>query len=532
MPKITYQGVRAHVSGSYRVESLHGKEYIVVPVVALVEGVLQGMSSSGPELALAEEFGKFPDSWNGRPVVMSHPVNEDGTPISANSPPVLEKYQIGFLFNSSIDSNKLVQEAWVDKSLISNLGGDATQVMEALEKGEMIEVSTGYFAMIEPTSGMFANKKYDAIQREIVPDHLAFLPIGTFGACSNADGCGAQLAANASPNMKFTPFKDFRVDDTGACCSKCAQSGGSCQHDHSHEDPPMPSTNASMDSKDSNKKGKKKGDPKAYEATTIANTIADSVTLNDARSLVSCALKDAGYGTYCYVIAMTTSVVVFEMYDMFSGEYRMYQLPYSVAADGAVTFDGQPSEVALMTQIVPVNNADGNNATGEGEADMPNDTQTSGSPAPAPQANSTKEPRVEKVTNEQGTLEINYDAEGKVTGYKLTPNASQQPKKPQTVEEFIAQAPSEMQEVMRSSLKLHADQKAITIKALKDSGRCKFSDDKLNAMSLQDLQDLADLANVPTYEGRALPIAQASHEEENFTAAPLVFEAPSSKAAA
>ncbi len=132
MTKNTFQGIRAHVSGSYRTESLHGKDYLVVPVVALVEGVLTGMSAAGPELALAEEFGKFPDSWNYRPVVLSHPVNDDGIPISANSPRTLEAYQIGHLFNTKLVGNQLQQEAWIDVERAKTLNDNAKEVMEAL----------------------------------------------------------------------------------------------------------------------------------------------------------------------------------------------------------------------------------------------------------------------------------------------------------------------------------------------------------------------------------------------------------------
>jgi hypothetical protein len=511
------------------VEEFHGKEYYVVPVVSLVEGVLQGMSSAGPELALADEFGKFPDAWNGRPAVMSHPVDGEGIPISANSPSVLETYQIGFLFNSKMVDDRLEQEAWIDKSLAANATDNAKEVFDALEKGEMIEVSTGYFAMIEPSTGVFANKKYSGIQREIVPDHLAFLPIGTFGACSNEDGCGAKLAANASPTMKYTPMKDFRVDNTKApCCSQCAETGGTCTHEH--ERPDMPNTNAAMDSKDANTKDKKKkkGDPKAYEEATIANTIAGGVTLSDARDSVCCALKDAGYGTYTYVIAMTTDKVVYQMYDMFSGEYKTWQMSYSVASDGSVTLGDDAEEVRLMTSIVAVNESGSNPTAETGEADMPNaNSQPGGTTSPAPAANTTPTPGVVTLKNDQGTLEITTNEKGEQS-FKLIPNAANEAPKPQTPEQYIASAPAAFQEVLQSSLKLHSERKAQNIKALMDSGRCKFTKESLEAMSMDILDNMLELANVPSFEGRALPVSAfaAGEDDEGYTPAPQVFEAP------
>ncbi|MEB3089954.1 hypothetical protein, partial [Parvimonas sp. M20] len=68
---------------SVRTEEFRGKTYTVVPVIAVVEGVLQGVNSDAPELAVASEFGKFPASWDGRPVMMNHP-NIGGMWVSAS----------------------------------------------------------------------------------------------------------------------------------------------------------------------------------------------------------------------------------------------------------------------------------------------------------------------------------------------------------------------------------------------------------------------------------------------------------------
>ena len=61
---------------------LNGREYIVVPVTMMVEGVHQG--SQGSLLHTAEELGKIPESWNGIPVTVGHPAVE-GKFVSANS---------------------------------------------------------------------------------------------------------------------------------------------------------------------------------------------------------------------------------------------------------------------------------------------------------------------------------------------------------------------------------------------------------------------------------------------------------------
>ena len=55
--------------------------------------------------------------------------------------------------------------------------------------GDIIEVSTGYFADKLDESGEFEGEEYDGVQINLRPDHLAILP-NTIGACSVDDGCG------------------------------------------------------------------------------------------------------------------------------------------------------------------------------------------------------------------------------------------------------------------------------------------------------------------------------------------------------
>jgi hypothetical protein len=54
-------------SSGRRHESFDGKDYLVIPAVLLKEMVVNA------ELALASEFGSFPEMWDGRPVVIYHP---------------------------------------------------------------------------------------------------------------------------------------------------------------------------------------------------------------------------------------------------------------------------------------------------------------------------------------------------------------------------------------------------------------------------------------------------------------------------
>src|SRR5690349_9923723 len=98
-----------------RTEWYNGREYFVVPVVALQEGVIQGANAANPEFCPSQAIARLANSWNGRPIVMNHPQIQ-GVYVSANDPKVLEDWSFGFIFNSFYDESntKLKMEAWID----------------------------------------------------------------------------------------------------------------------------------------------------------------------------------------------------------------------------------------------------------------------------------------------------------------------------------------------------------------------------------------------------------------------------------
>lgn len=160
-----------------------GAATLVVPVVMIVEGVLNG------SLLTRQEFGKFVDSWNGRPVPVLHP-EENGEPISASRPDIVERNTIGHVFNAHVDQDRLKGELWININKATRLGHET--LISALESGEVVEVSTGYFSEFKNEPGDFGGVAYDRVDVNIRPDHLALLP-GQIGACSVADGCGTRV---------------------------------------------------------------------------------------------------------------------------------------------------------------------------------------------------------------------------------------------------------------------------------------------------------------------------------------------------
>lgn len=195
-----------------RRDVFEGVEHLVVPVVMICEGVLNDA------LVPAAEFGKYPEAWNGRPVPVLHP-QENGGYISANRPDVIERNTIGTIFNARVVDRKLKADAWINTEKAKRLGyGDLIQQLEA---GEIVEVSTGYFADDDPRAGDYNGTGYSVIHRNIRPDHLALLP-GEIGACSIADGCGTRV------NSKKESFA-MKVNEAWSVISKSLGLKGNCQ---------------------------------------------------------------------------------------------------------------------------------------------------------------------------------------------------------------------------------------------------------------------------------------------------------------
>lgn len=163
------------------------KAHLVVPVVLMVEGVHNG--SLGPIFHSIEELGKYPESWNGIPVVIYHP-EEDGVPVSANTPDILDNIMVGKVYNTSVEGKKLKAEVWFDEEKLNTVS--PTTLQEVNDMKEM-EVSLGMYADYKAEKGVFNEELYETVAINHRPDHLAILP-DQIGACSCADGCG--LGAN------------------------------------------------------------------------------------------------------------------------------------------------------------------------------------------------------------------------------------------------------------------------------------------------------------------------------------------------
>lgn len=216
----TLRSLRATAKG-YRTATLCGRKYVVVPVVALVEGVLHAANADTPELVLAEEFSRLPETWNDRAVVWDHP-SKDGERVSANSTEMVEQMHVGRVYNAHVVDRELRMEAWLEVERAESLP-EAERILERVKDGETLDVSVGVYVNVQQAQGIRNGHRYSGVWRNIQTDHLAILPEGRPGACSVEMGCGAQRSASSEGKMKKT-FKELQAAHEGALALRGGES--------------------------------------------------------------------------------------------------------------------------------------------------------------------------------------------------------------------------------------------------------------------------------------------------------------------
>ena len=106
-------GVNKTVQMAYQPTTvlLEDKQYLVVPVVMMVEGVHHG--SGGAIYHSAEELGKSVNSWQDIAVTIHHPLVGDSY-VSVNTDGIAEQYQVGFVSDPVMKNEKLTAKAYLD----------------------------------------------------------------------------------------------------------------------------------------------------------------------------------------------------------------------------------------------------------------------------------------------------------------------------------------------------------------------------------------------------------------------------------
>jgi len=179
-----------------RNDTMEDKDWLVVPMVMLTEGVHSG--SCGALYYPKEELEKTPVTWNHKPVVVYHPNGP-----TACDPDVLTARKIGVIMNTKYEDGKLKAEAWLDPVRMDKVDN---RIAEAIENKTMMELSTGLFTDIDNVEGDWGEEHYDALASNYRPDHLALLP-DMKGACSMEDGAGFLRLNSESKKEETTANK-------------------------------------------------------------------------------------------------------------------------------------------------------------------------------------------------------------------------------------------------------------------------------------------------------------------------------------
>lgn len=490
-------------ANSLRTASFGGEEHLVVPVVALVEGVLHSANAENPELALAEEFGRYPTAWDGRPLVMNHPRVEDAY-VSANSPTVLEDWSFGQLFNTRLSEGKLKTEAWINLTRVAALGGEVESTVARIQAGEVVEVSTGLFASVEDSPGDFNGINYAGVWRSVAPDHLAFLSEGTIGACSVADGCGV-------PRLNM--LRNVPIPSSQGCGCGCDGTGKS-------GDTPMEPTDEQRLSK-----------ANAVLDGLLANSFPADMPHENVQQLLTDALNtvlcdESQHNGLYRIFTFTQDMVVYEDWN----SSNQYQRSF-IITDNSVTLGDEVMEVNLMTAIVPKANSEP--AAGSEEESAPDDAPTvssEGEETMSNDPNAVVETDDAPETTATDTPAIDPAMDAVVT----EPNANAAT----TVEDYIAAAPDGMKDVLANSLKLHNAARSKLIGDIKANDANVFSDAVLESMDMDTLEATHALAasSAPVdYSGQAGgPRAQAAGggADASTVGVPKMLEAFPAKTAA
>lgn len=281
-----------------REEVLGNKTYLVVPVTMMVEGVHNG--SAGPLLHTAAELGKIPESWNGIPVTIGHPRNDDGF-IPANDPQVLEEWAIGSVFHTVMEGQKLKSEAWLEKDKLQTVNEN---LFDRINNGEIVEVSVGVFSEDEETEGSYQGEDYVAVATNLRPEHLAILP-HTEGACSVDDGCGIRVN---NKNMLVNEENRTQV------LEELRQTGYNVAKIVVHE-----------------------------------NSLTEKVDI--IRSAVYAMDNE---NTYFYIEEVFESYVIYRKEDRVNNTSNLYKHTFVFTADETVEFVGEPVQVTRNVEYVTV----------------------------------------------------------------------------------------------------------------------------------------------------------------------------------
>lgn len=445
------QQIITNVKPITRIDNMEDKEWVVVPMIMLMEGVHNG--SCGALYYPEEELEKTPQAWNHKPVVVYHPEGP-----TACDPDILTNRKIGVIMNTKYEDHKLKAEAWIDASRCKKIDN---RVMEAIEKGEMMELSTGLFTDAEGPAGDWKGEEYDAVAKNYRPDHLALLPDLT-GACSVADGAGF-LRCNAekteeriSENWVQTYFPILNA--AGIDTEKLVR------NELSHSDL-WRLLYAELQKQDKNAWLEE-----VYDTFIIYNVVPDS-------------------GLYRRFYEKTGDSAV-QLKGVAESVMRVVEYKVKPGINNEIRKDNKMSKEELIAKLIGNAESGWKNEDKEVLNSM-NETQLEALCKKIP------EPKVDNKEPEKKEPEVkvdNKEPEKKEPVVQTVVN--NEPKKPMTEQEYIAAAPKNIQNVLSHGLKAYNAERDRLIETITKNPRNQFAKDWLVTKEIEELRGLASLATV------------------------------------
>ncbi len=453
--------IQLDVRSSVRQVSENGRDFLVAPVTILVEGVRQGATSPAPELVLASEFGGTPSEWNGKPLLLNHPIR-DGEYVTvstgtgnnrdvnqSNIQSILQNDVIGEVRNARLDGDRLRAEAWFDLARTA-ANEEAAAVVNAIRDGDPVEISAGYFASFEARPGYNRGKHYAGVQRDIVPDHLAILPLGSTGACSWQDGCGIRAQEARMPEQRLS-----------AQCEKCVRTAREAE----------PTTET----------------PVAPAIPLSTEQLATSLTaaLGDGRTI-------------------TTVFPDRVVYSVTTEKDGLYWRNYTVADSGVITLIGEPQEVIALADPTPAEDTKPAPEEGTEKEQRMADIKQKVDALVANKAvqwGESDRSWLETLTDEQLDKMVPVEAEPEP---KINAEPEPEPE-PVTLEGYLSSAPPEIQAVLNESISMRNAKKGELVAQLVANERCRISKERLEEKDIAELEDLVALAGQDIVRHRPAP---------------------------
>ena len=470
----------ANVAQGTRRERFDGRDHLVVPVVALREGVLNGFYVPPGEIR------RSAPAWNGVPLPVQHPM-QNGRPVTANSPQQLESSNLGRLFNVQVESDKLKGEMYIDIARAEQIGQQ--DLVSNLEQGNRLEVSTAYFSDDEFVQGNHGGRQYQAISRNLRPDHLALLP-GETGACSWSDGCGAprthkQQGENGMTTHSETP------EYTGA--------------ENQESEPEVRKNEIGFINKVLHALGLKANQGEIGYAE-IVDSIRQTVDSWDSEFAIH------------FLVEVFEDSFIYKKRDRNSGETRMFRRGYSVE-NGTVTIsDEQPEEVRQEVSYTTItqNTAEAMLMTRDEMVDKLIANEAT---------QFTKDDRETLRAMDECTLrKLEPVQSGEPKGNKGEGQGQGEGKQPETI--TINKDDLEQTVAGMVQNKLDEQEKDQVIARLRQNEKCEWEESDLKAMSLDGLRKLESHLIPADYSGRGGPHTH-KRDENGPPPMPEVFPAGS-----